>query len=306
MLGKISEINIRPELDVETDFSSDENVLLNKIIKRKKQESTGDKGSPEIQGESEIAARKMMNAAYGRRGYQTEPDMVKHGIPASSGQEPECHQQAKGEKRFPVSVMLNTLGKTMPVGKTEPAESATENKSPENSEMPLWSTMRLSPVVFKPCPPVLNIVKSRCTDELGTPKKKSAPLDQQKRFKDKAMFILPLTQAPVPQSLMAEEQVTRTLRMPNMSRRLQNLASLAAQQSVSTNNSQILELNYRFQRWRGEHSVRITIPSGIRRVRNLTMQPSGMLTADVLLRHVGQLDGLSPEFLEPLQDEEQE
>lgn len=69
---------------------------------------------------------------------------------------------------------------------------------------------------------------------------------------------------------------------------------------------QTLEVNYQFQRWSGDHSVRISVPTEARREGNVTLLPSDARAADVLLRHMGHLTGLSPDLLRPQQERDEQ
>lgn len=72
------------------------------------------------------------------------------------------------------------------------------------------------------------------------------------------------------------------------------------------NEGQTLEVNYQFQRWSGDHSVRISVPTDARREGNVTLLPSDARAADVLLRNMGHLTGLSPDLLRPQQERDEE
>jgi len=62
---------------------------------------------------------------------------------------------------------------------------------------------------------------------------------------------------------------------------------------------QSMDLNYQFQRWSGDHSVKVSIPTNTRGDSNITMQPSDARAADALSRHLSQMPGQKAELLQP-------
>ena len=89
---------------------------------------------------------------------------------------------------------------------------------------------------------------------------------------------------------------------------LQQLKTQAGLESgvKGENKGQTLEVNYQFQRWSGDHSVRISVPTEARREGNVTLLPSDARAADVLLRNMGHLTGLSPDLLRPQQERDEQ
>ncbi len=61
--------------------------------------------------------------------------------------------------------------------------------------------------------------------------------------------------------------------------------------------NQTLEVDFQFQRWSGDHSVKVSIPTEARREGNVTLLPSDVRAADALLRNMGSLTSLTPELL---------
>lgn len=62
---------------------------------------------------------------------------------------------------------------------------------------------------------------------------------------------------------------------------------------------QSVDLNYQFQRWSGDHSVKVSIPTDARGNSNITMQPSDTRAADALSRHMAQMPAQRAELLQP-------
>lgn len=76
----------------------------------------------------------------------------------------------------------------------------------------------------------------------------------------------------------------------------------AATAAPSAKEAQTLEVDYSFQRWSGDHSVKVTIPAQALREGNMTLLPSDARAADALSRNLGTLAGHSPELLQPRQE----
>ncbi|WKX25756.1 SpaN/EivJ family type III secretion system needle length determinant [Tatumella ptyseos] len=65
-----------------------------------------------------------------------------------------------------------------------------------------------------------------------------------------------------------------------------------------------LEVNYVFQRWPGEHSVNITMPLQNGQGKKITLLPSDSHSAEILSKHLNQLNGFSSRLLDPEQDKD--
>lgn len=66
-----------------------------------------------------------------------------------------------------------------------------------------------------------------------------------------------------------------------------------------------MDLNYQFQRWSGEHSVKVSIPIDVRGEKNITLLPSDSRSAEVLSRQMAHFSGYNPELLQPQRDRDQ-
>lgn len=86
------------------------------------------------------------------------------------------------------------------------------------------------------------------------------------------------------------ETAARTEKVP-----VQTVNTQAASGEVKE--KQAMDLNYQFQRWSGDHSVKVSIPTDIRGDSKITMQPSDTRAADALSRHISQLPGQKVEVL---------
>ena len=70
--------------------------------------------------------------------------------------------------------------------------------------------------------------------------------------------------------------------------------------------NKMLEVNYQFQRWSGNHSVRVSLQTDVHRKRNITLLPSDIRTADALNQNKNNLQDFNTDIQWSLQDEEQE
>lgn len=61
----------------------------------------------------------------------------------------------------------------------------------------------------------------------------------------------------------------------------------------------LARINFLFQKWQGEHSVKITIPRSLDQNSNIVLQPSGIHAANVIAHNMGQLELYNPLLLQP-------
>lgn len=105
-------------------------------------------------------------------------------------------------------------------------------------------------------------------------------------------------------NVQSERQV-QTMAVPATLRQLKGQAN-AATPAPSAKEMQTLEVDYSFQRWSGDHSVKVTIPAQALREGNMTLLPSDARAADALSRNLGMLAGHSPELLQPRQERDEQ
>ncbi|QUG74588.1 hypothetical protein GKQ23_06010 [Erwinia sp. E602] len=83
-------------------------------------------------------------------------------------------------------------------------------------------------------------------------------------------------------------------------------SKIRAQAAGSLPASRSLDLEYKFQRWSGEHSVKVSIPAEAGRDGNLTLLPSGTRAADALTSQFAQLTSHTPKLLDTERDGQQQ
>ncbi|EHT97998.1 hypothetical protein CKS_4528 [Pantoea stewartii subsp. stewartii DC283] len=101
------------------------------------------------------------------------------------------------------------------------------------------------------------------------------------------------------------ERQVQTRAVPATLQQLKGQVS-AATAAPSAKEAQTLEVDYSFQRWSGDHSVKVTIPAQALREGNMTLLPSDARAADALSRNLGTLAGHSPELLQPRQERDEQ
>ncbi|MCX8961157.1 hypothetical protein EHW64_08305 [Erwinia psidii] len=85
---------------------------------------------------------------------------------------------------------------------------------------------------------------------------------------------------------------------------LQNKMRTQATASFADNHS--LNLDYKFQQWSGDHSVKVSLPVEKGREGNLTLLPSGSRAAEILSSQFSHLTSHTPKLLEPDRDGDQQ
>ncbi|GKW40837.1 hypothetical protein LOZ86_18915 [Pectobacterium parvum] len=95
----------------------------------------------------------------------------------------------------------------------------------------------------------------------------------------------------------------------NQSASMHNMLQKTVQNSTTASKhdaaGRSFDISYPFQRWAGDHSVKVSIPTEARRDANITLLPSDTRAADVLSRQMVHLSGHAPELLKPEQDNEE-
>lgn len=98
-----------------------------------------------------------------------------------------------------------------------------------------------------------------------------------------------------------DNTIMQSRNMPATLQQFKTQASSVATVLREGNEGQMLEVNYHFQRWSGDHSVRILVREG-----NVTLHPSGARAADVLRSNMVHLASLAPELLLPQQERDEQ
>ncbi|EXU76593.1 hypothetical protein [Erwinia mallotivora] len=79
-------------------------------------------------------------------------------------------------------------------------------------------------------------------------------------------------------------------------------SKMRAQAAESPTSSRSLDLDYKFQQWSGQHSVKVSVSGEAVRDGNMTLLPSGTRAADALTSQFAQLTSHTPKLLEPRRD----
>ncbi|AXF77639.1 hypothetical protein LU604_00485 [Erwinia tracheiphila] len=85
---------------------------------------------------------------------------------------------------------------------------------------------------------------------------------------------------------------------------MQNHMRLQATEASVASSS--IDVDYKFQQWPGEHSVKVTVPVDLARDGNVTLLPSGSRVADALSNQFSHLSIPNAKLLEPLRDGEEQ
>ncbi|OWY74569.1 hypothetical protein CDN97_22985 [Pantoea sp. AMG 501] len=110
---------------------------------------------------------------------------------------------------------------------------------------------------------------------------------------------------PVPPDTLPDKEGVRAAAQPRSFFRYRELEQGKAIPPSPLNENVALVLNYKFQRWPGNHSVRVVIPAQPSGNENLLLTPSGSRAGEALYSQFGQLTGYKPELTEPASERDE-
>ncbi|MDR3106180.1 MAG: hypothetical protein LBU96_17285 [Yokenella regensburgei] len=329
MVEKVSEVSMSVAL--KGDSTPDDNALLKHIAKKKKQNEGGENISLAAMLPSGALVRLTTPLAQGGGLHKTEKQAAKEVASASLSLAADPRQTKKGDGlrrqvalAFTGQMATANTGKNSVIvqkgGVTDPlsnkaAASASRSEGPSTTPVAVnvatntfidavtklhqsataqhsQAAALVNPVIVTVSPPAA---------EAGRQEK---PL----RIKEDSGEVRPFWQGEKQLDSVVPKQGEAATQSRNSPATLQQLKTQAGLGSgvKGGNEGQMLEVNYQFQRWSGDHSVRISVPTEARREGNVTLLPSDARAADVLLRNMGHLTGLSPDLLRPQQERDEQ
>jgi len=322
MVEKVSEASVKVEVNI--DSSSNDDALFKWIDKKKKQKQDGENTVPVAMLPPDTLVRLLRASATGGGLQKTEKQTVKQDIPATFGQVVDSLQSEKRDSLRRQAVftaagqlaMVSTTKQNAAVAKGEMAKTVSskdvavvQNAKP----MPAVNThintaaKTQQPVAVQQAlvAPAANLV----TVNISAPQ---AQIERrQQRSRDDTGEVRPTFQGTKPPEIVLPqpqqgENTAQSKNVPTTLQQLKTQASAVATAVKPGSESQTLEVDYQFQRWSGDHSVRISVPTEARREGNITLLPSDARAADVLQRNMGHLTGLTPDLLRPQQERDEQ
>lgn len=286
MVEKISEVSMNVAMN--GDSTPDDNALINRIAKKKKQEQGGEPSLLAAMLPPSSLVQLTTRLAQGGRLQKTEKQAVKEDVPASLGLAADTRQAKKGDG---VAKSLSATHMPVDVATNNLVDSVKKFQQPVTAQQSQTTAVENS------------LITNKSAKEAETGRK-----DKQLRAKDDFGEVRPLWHGMKQAESTLPKHGETTAQSKNNPATLQQLKSQASMVGGAKggNDSQTLEVNYQFQRWSGDHSVRISVPTEARREGNVTLLPSDARAADVLLRNMGHLTGINPDILRPEEDRDEQ
>lgn len=322
MVGKVTEKNVRSTVNI--DSSGDDGALLKLIEKKKKRNSSVENSLPVILLMPDSPIRELNMSTYGGGLQQMANQSAKKDKFLSSAQHEDVRPFGTGET-LTRHVVLAAAGQA-PIGKKpeistgvikESTSKIVDSKervmTPKNDCVGAVTNTQQTGVVQRtvplsvesPAAIVVNIDIQAPQISLADSGRQS--LRQQK--KEEVSDVRPSFQGLKVLDVQSPPAGGTTLQSKNAPVVLQPLNNPAASEVITTrpgSEGHTLEVNYPFQRWSGDHSVKVSVPIETRREGHVTLLPSDGRAAEVLARNLGQLTSLTPDLLRPQQERDEQ
>ncbi len=331
MVEKVSEVNVN--VAMKEELTPDDNALLEHIAKKKKQ----DEGSVNVPLVAMLPQSALIllrpPLAQGGGQQKTEKQAAKEAAAASLRLAADPRQTKKGDGlRRQVALAVASQMATPNTGKNSvivqkgKVTSSLSNRVEANASLSegqsttaqhIQAVAVVDPIIVNTSSPevqagrqekkLLTKENSEIVNTSG-PEVEAGRQEKKLLTKENSGEARPLWQGVMQAESMVSKQgktATQSRNSPAMLQQLKNQTG-SASGVKGENQDQTLEVNYQFQRWSGDHSVRISMPTEARREGNVTLLPSDARAADVLLRNMGHLTGLSPDLLQPQQERDEE
>lgn len=306
MVEKVSEVSM--SVAMKGDSTPDDNVLLKHIAKKKKQDEGGENISLAAMLPPGALVRLTTPLAQGGGLQRTEKQAAQKFASASLGLAADARQTKKDDGlRRQVALAVAGQMATPNAGKNSVVVQKGEVTGPLSNGAAASASRPEGQSATAQRPQATTVVNPVIVTA-SAPAAEAGRQEKLLRIKEDSGEARPLWQgAKQPENVVPKqgEVAAQSRNSPATLQQLKNQAGLASGEKGG-NEGQTLEVNYQFQRWSGDHSVRISVPTEARREGNVTLLPSDARAADVLLRNMGQLTGLSPDLLRPQQERDEQ
>lgn len=322
MVEKVSEV--RMNVAMNSGSTQHDDALLKHIAKKKKQQQGDENSLLDAMLQPSALVRLATTLVRGGGVQKTEKQAGKEDLSASLHLEADSQYTKNGDglrRQVALAVagqmaLLNKGNESasgqegeatnaisrkgasapQPLSATVPANAATNMLVDAVSKLQQSVTAQQSQTAALANPLIVN--KSAKEAETGRQ-------DKQSRAKDDLVEARPHWQGTKQAESVLPKQGETTAQSQNSPATLQQFKAQASGVK-GRNEGQTLEVNFQFQRWSGDHSVKISVPTEARREGNVTLLPSDARAADVLQRNMGHLTGLNPDLLRPQQERDEQ
>lgn len=313
MVEKVSEVNVNTALT--SGSVSDDSVLLEWVDKKKKQNRLDEQPSS-----AAVTAQMMvqvLNRALTVGGWQKKENTAANAAAVPEPALPlSCSDDGLRQKAMLVASARTkaTLIKPLTTGDRVVATTDMKKES-ESVPRPAIAPVRQADaraisqsaavVAARPEMAVISQpLTARGTKSEDASRHPESSLQRKDELNEDRQILAPGKAVDFWTNVQSERQVqTKTVPVTLQQLKAQVNAATAA---PSAKEAQTLEVDYSFQRWSGDHSVKVTIPAQAQREGNMMLLPSDARAADALLRNLGTLVGHSPALLQPTQERDEQ
>lgn len=313
MVEKVSEGNVNTALN--SGSVSDDSVLLEWVDKKKKQNRLDEQPSSATVTAQMLV--QVLNGALTGGGWQQKENKAANAVAVSETARP-LNRSDDGQRQ---KVMLAaparteaTLIKPLTTG-DRPVAAFGPTKESESRPRAAFAQVRQTDARAIPQPAAVEAARVETAvisqpltvlvtkNEAASRHPESSPR-RKDEMKEEKLVLAPGKAFDFRTNVPGERQVQNRA-VPATLQQLKGQVN-AATAAPSAKEAQTLEVDYSFQRWSGDHSVKVTIPAQALREGNMTLQPSDARAADALSRNLGTLAGHSPELLQPRQERDEQ
>lgn len=321
MLEKVSEVKVNTALN---DGSvSDDGALLEWVDKKKKQNASGE-SSPSAMMSAQMLVQ-LLNASRTGGGLQHTTDKI-----ASAATRHASTLPLSGDQKFSLTdrkTLTAELGNALALklnrsgegaGRKESARgesfqvkpsAASDAPAPsrESEFSPRSTAIQSAGTSVPRAPDSSTLTPSVTLQSMAASETTSPRLVDKSQRKEESGEVKPVLTSGKSPDITSSVESERQVKSQNAPATLQQLkGQLNAPAVPSAKAMQAVEVDYTFQRWSGDHSVKVSIPVQSLREGNMTLLPSDTRAADALSRNLSHLTGHSPELLQPRQERDEQ
>lgn len=321
MVEKVSEIKPNASMDITAE--PEHGALLEWIDKKKKQNALDGNTLPPAAATAQMLVQ-LLNRSIGGGGVKNSGDNKAKALPtkdavhllstedrrflrtATSGQDRVQIAKEKGMVRTPAIATAPQATHAMSTTSIASIQTGQQPAKQSRHDVKNKALQSVS-VMTDSTPTVAPTLTDILSDESGVKQLSlDTPTPQRKEESAEARLTVQEGKAQNAVPVRQHEVSHQQSQSPLTQQQMKNLRVAQHAIDPGVKESKNLELDYPFRSWTGEHSVKVTVPTQSLREGNITLLPSDPRAADALSRHMSQLNGLTPDLLQPGQDSEEQ
>lgn len=304
MVEKVSEVNVNTALN--SGSASDDSVLLEWVDKKKKQNRLDEQ--PASAAVTAQMLVQVLNGALTGGGWQLKENKAASAAAVPEAARPLNHSHSDDGLRQKVMLAASARHEAAPVKPLATGDRPTAKGGPAKEGESTPRAAIAQPVAVEPAGAATTVISQPLTARVTQSEGASRHPESSPRRKDELNEEKPILAPGRAVDFRTNAQSERQVQARAVPATLQQLKGQvnAATSAPSAKEAQTLEVDYSFQRWSGDHSVKVTIPAQALREGNMTLLPSDARAADALSRNLGTLAGHSPELLQPRQERDEQ